>query len=177
MSIGMSLEQIEAERAANSLLQAVWPEVRDAPRLPVDPIKIARSLGIDVFDHDLEQDVYAVLVKEQGQDPVILLNSKDSPNRKRFSCAHELGHFVRRSDEKLAELKQYDEYEYRDERGIISQTGDDPEERYANSFAAALLMPRSEVRRLQEMRLSPVEMALEFDVSTEAMQLRLLNLH
>ena len=62
-------------------------------RYPVDPVRIAHELGIDVRQSFLSPNVSGALIKEVGQDPVILLNANDSRNRQRFTCAHELGHF------------------------------------------------------------------------------------
>jgi Zn-dependent peptidase ImmA (M78 family) len=77
-----------------------------------------------------------------------------------------LGHFVSRTE-------QPDEYEYIDYRDQRSASGLDPDEVYANNFAAALLMPAHEVRRLKEEGYSEVELAWKFDVSLEAMMNRL----
>jgi len=154
----------DAATDAARILAATWSGV-----LPVDPVRVARALGIDVLDAPLSPDVSAALVKEAGQDPSILLNSIDSLNRQRFSCTHEIGHFVRRRD-------GLDEYEYVDYRNTFSSTGQDPEEVYANNFAACLLMPEDHVKRLHREGLSDVQMALRFDVSREAMEYRLKNL-
>jgi Zn-dependent peptidase ImmA (M78 family) len=62
-------------------------------------VRIARGLGIDVLDAQLDVSVSGALVKERDQDPSIVLNWIDHPNRKRFTCAHEIGHFVRRKDQ------------------------------------------------------------------------------
>jgi Zn-dependent peptidase ImmA (M78 family) len=137
--------------------------------LPIDPVRIARELGIKVVTAWMDPDVSGALVKERQKDPVILLNATDSPNRQRFTCAHELGHFIKRSDAP-------DQYEYIDRRDTLASTGTDPEEIYANQFAASLLMPASEVRRLADEGLTEVQMALRFDVSVEAMRYRLKNL-
>lgn len=127
---------------------------------------IARRLGIDVYETKLPKNVSSALIKAYGEDPTIALSSRDSSNRKRFSCAHELGHFVSRIDAP-------EEYEYIDYRDQRSSTGQDQDEVYANSFAAALLMPEHEVRRLKEEGYSEVEMAWGFDVSLEALVNRL----
>src|SRR5579872_2579934 len=109
---------------------------------PVDPVQIARTLGIDVRQAVLSPDVSGALVKKLGEDPVILMNANDAPNRQRFTCAHELGHFVERGNDP-------DAYEYVDLRDTIwSAAGTDPAEVFANNFAANLLMPAAEVREL-----------------------------
>jgi Zn-dependent peptidase ImmA (M78 family) len=164
--------QEEATRAADRVLDGTWPGGREDPAVPVDPAQIARKLGIDVYETELETDVFALLAKQPGEDPVIALNQADSRNRKRFSCAHELGHFVRRSDSHAG----LDQYAYLDRRSSLSASGSDADEVYANAFAASLLMPEICVRRYRRAGLQPLEMGLRFDVSQEAMQYRLKNL-
>jgi Zn-dependent peptidase ImmA (M78 family) len=154
----------EAARDAAKLLGEVWGE-----SIPVDPVRIARVAGLRVIDVALDADTLGALVKRPGQDPIIMLNESDGANRRRFTCAHELGHFVRRSDEA-------EEYATVDLRSGLSATGDDPEEVYANEFAACLLMPEEEVKRLDKQGLSDLEMAIRFGVSREAMQFRRKNL-
>lgn len=140
----------KAEQAAVELLQECWDG-----SLPVDPVRIAKALGIEVLDAALNEDVSGALVKKQGFDPLILLSSRDSSNRKRFTCAHEIGHFIRRSDE-------LDKYEYVDYRDPTSSTGTVEEERFANSFAANLLMPKPAVESLHEQGLPDFRMAKVF---------------
>ena len=153
-----------AERDAARVLASVWRE-----GLPVDPARIARRLGIEVLEAPLPRDVSGALIKEAGEDPRILLNQNDSPNRQRFTCAHEIGHFVRRGDNPEV-------YEYIDRRDSLSGQGLLPDEMYANAFAAALLMPAEDVRRLHREKLTDLELAIRFGVSREAMQYRLTSL-
>src|SRR4051795_10282878 len=85
------------------------------------------ALGLQVLEAQLDQNTLGALVKEPGKEPTILLNQNDGQNRKRFTCAHELGHYVRRSEES-------DEYATIDLRNQSSATGEDHEEIYANEF-------------------------------------------
>ncbi|MHB8470901.1 MAG: ImmA/IrrE family metallo-endopeptidase [Gaiellaceae bacterium] len=157
----------KAAQDAERVLATVWRK-----GMPVDPVRIARLLSIDVLDAELARNVSGAILKRPGQDPRILLNVRDSANRKRFTCAHEIGHFVSHSESEDSE-----EYEYTDLRGPLSSTGQDPAEIYANTFAASLLMPYSEVRRLSsDKRHDVLDLALRFGVSPEAMQYRLENL-
>jgi Zn-dependent peptidase ImmA (M78 family) len=153
-----------AEFAASELLDECWDGV-----LPVDPVRIAQSLGVKVLDVYLNDDVSGALVKERGADPSILLNASDSKNRKRFTCAHELGHFIRRTE-------RPDQYEYVDYRDSRSSTGTEEEERFANRFAADLLMPDFLVKELHKQGLPDFRMAQRFGVSRESLQYRLDNL-
>jgi Zn-dependent peptidase ImmA (M78 family) len=160
-----SVTSVDAARDADQVRRTAWGE----SAFPVDPVRIAKRLGIDVLVADLAPNTSGALVKRSGQDPVIFLNASDSPNRQRFTCAHEIGHFVRRADDP-------DQYEWVDLRGPLAAVGVDPEEIYANAFAASLLMPEDEVRRLHKENRPELFMAQYFDVSREAMQFRLLNL-
>lgn len=154
----------EGEKAAVELLYECWDG-----SLPIDPVRIAKSLGVKVLDVYLNKDVSGALVKKQEEDPSILLNAEDSTTRKRFTCAHELGHYIRRAGER----NQYEYVDYRDQR---SSTGTDEEERYANSFAASLLMPELAVKAFNAEGLPAFRMAKRFGVSPESMQYRLDNL-
>jgi Zn-dependent peptidase ImmA (M78 family) len=154
----------DAAKAAKRLRGEIWGD-----QLPVDPVRIARTLGIDVVDAHLGADVGGALVKERGQDPTIFLNALDSKNRRRFSCAHEVGHFVRRKDDP-------EEYEYVDFRGKLASMGYDPEEIFANNFAAELLMPDEDVREFHKEGLDEVAMSVRFDVSLDAIHNRLKSL-
>lgn len=155
----------DATREASRLLEQIW----DSPfgtEIPVDPIHIAQSLGVNVYRAELDPGIAGLLVKKAGRDPAIYLNRSDSPNRQRFTCAHELGHFIRRA------TSDGDSWEYIDKRDDLSSSGTDPEERFANGFAAQLLMPEHEVRSYAK-NLSAPALASQFGVSLEAMKYRL----
>lgn len=161
-----------AERNAQDLLDTVWSPGWGEFRKPVDAVAIAHELGIQVYFAGLERDVFGMLVKRPGDDPAIYLNGLDSENRQRFTCAHELGHYDLRVTPGDAGPTGEDDWSYIDRRSSLSSTGDDPEERYANLFAASLLMPRPEVLRLADQH-SVTSLAYLFGVSAEAMGYRL----
>jgi Zn-dependent peptidase ImmA (M78 family) len=104
-----------------------------------------------------------------NEAPTILINESDHENRKRFTCAHELGHYNRRKDEE-------GEFHTIDLRSPLSSTGSDPEEIYANEFAASLLMPADDLKIFLQFGLSDEELAERFKVSREAMEYRIVNL-
>lgn len=162
--------QVSPERAAQELLETIWaPDEGEIP-IPVNPIAIARHLGIKVYTAGLDEGVSGMLIKRPGRDAEVYLNTQDSENRQRFTCAHELGHYVMRSatDEEQT-------WEYIDHRAALSAQGENGEEIYANKFAANLLMPHSMVKRLHKQFSIPT-LAYKFGVSTDAMNYRLKNL-
>jgi Zn-dependent peptidase ImmA (M78 family) len=154
----------EASQAAEEIRAAHWGD-----ELPVDPARVAGSLGIEVVEANLDADVSGAIQREAGEQAVIFVSATDHPNRQRFTCAHEIGHFVKHADEE--EVFGY--IDYRDEAASM---GLDADERYANAFAAALLMPHREVERLHELGLGEEELAKRFGVSQAAMVNRLKNL-
>jgi len=170
---GAMTGRVQVEKAAEDLLRTTWitdgGDVGDCP-LPVDPFHIAERLGLKVYKQVLAADVSGMLAKRQGRDPEVYINANDSLNRQRFSCAHEIGHYSKR-----VTGRDDDSWGYIDRRGPSSAQGTDPEEIYANQFAAALLMPEHKVRALYE-QLDPAAMAVAFGVSLGAMKFRLENL-
>jgi Zn-dependent peptidase ImmA (M78 family) len=152
----------EATQAANETLERYWGD-----NVPVDPARIARRLGINVENAYLDADVAGAIEKRPDGQVRIYLNRDDHPNRQRFTCAHEIGHYVKHGEE---------DFEFVDYRDMTASLGVDEDERYANAFAAALLMPEKEVRRLQSLGMKPREMKEAFGVSEAALVNRLKNL-
>jgi Zn-dependent peptidase ImmA (M78 family) len=155
------------------------------PPVPVE--RIARSLlGLYIDEHD---DIRTLpnAPADQGQlsgmlDPENMIiwvdraEARRSPRRKRFTIAHEIGHFrmhVRHSSTVFADRPQ-DIVELPHDRGE-SQTPELPQrEREADAFARELLMPElllTETARASGFNLSAL--AERFGVSVPAMRLRL----
>lgn len=163
----MAVMKVDPEREAQQLLETVWA----GRTVPVDPIQIAQQLGIKVFTAGLEQGVAGMLVKRPGEDPEIYVNGHDSVNRQRFTVAHELGHYVKHI------AAGEDDWEHIDYRDALTSKGTDPDEIFANQFAASLLMPRAEIVRLKDQHgYGTATLAYEFGVSEDAMNFRLVNL-
>jgi hypothetical protein len=151
-----------AEQDAERLLRATF-------RLgaPVDPVGIARELSIEVLEAEYEPDVLGGLLVKPGEESKIFLNQRDGVIRRRLTCAFELAHYVRGSEEKEA-------YGRVDRRGDDSSA--DPELIYADAFAASLLMPALEVELLSELGIGVLELALRFQVPREVVWSRLEDL-
>jgi Zn-dependent peptidase ImmA (M78 family) len=154
----------QAAEEAAKLLDATWRF-----GIPVEPVFIAKALGIRVVDAPLGERTMGVLINKPGEDPTIMINQTDSDSRRRFTCAHELGHWVKRADVAT-------EYSTVDLRNPLSATGQDPDEVFANQFAACLLMPEEAVRQFVGYEYGALEMGLQFNVSRDAMEYRLKGL-
>jgi Zn-dependent peptidase ImmA (M78 family) len=155
--------RIEAAEDATRLLGRFW-----LGRIPVEPFELARALGVHADRVRLDDTTSGALIKEHSQAPKIVVNAGDGKLRQRFTCAHELGHYVRRGDE-----EEYRRIYFRNE---ASGEGRYPEEVFANEFAGCLLMPEDYVLALHREGLFAWEMAERFVVSRRAMQRRLKRL-
>jgi Zn-dependent peptidase ImmA (M78 family) len=140
-------------------------------KLPVDPGVIARNLGVKLVakgsaDQPWEYSGYFLTDPLHGT-PTIQYNRADALVRRRFTVAHELGHFVLGHDDAP-----------RDDPDHFGASISDPIERAANQFAAELLMPAEALRELSlSGRMASVsELAEAFLVSKVAMSFRLNNL-
>jgi Zn-dependent peptidase ImmA (M78 family) len=153
-----------ARQAASEVLRA-----HTDGTVPVDPYRVAKRLGMKVRRVMFKEDISGALVVRRGKTPEVLVSVLDSPQRQRFTCAHEIGHYIERVNRADPEL----EFGFLDKRGAKQ----DAHEYYADEFAGSLLMPEHEVRRLVDAGVSPIEMAGIFDVSIPAMRLRMSKLN
>lgn len=160
----------EAEKRAEELLNRGWwtDSLRSSP-LPVEPTEVAQRLGIRVRTDSLPADQSGKIEYRHNGSAVITLNAFDHPNRRRFTCAHEIGHYLRRDEDGR-------DGGYVDYRDTLAGLGVNSEEIYANQFAAALLMPAHLVKRFSSAGESAERMARTFGTSVQAMSLRLRNL-
>ena len=162
----------ELEKKAGDLLQEAG--MAQAP-VPVD--EVARYLGIQVDEADLGEECSGMLVRDE-ESAVIGVNVKHHEHRKRFTIAHEIAHFVLHGGEAYI-----DEPPHIDFRAADSGSGTQQEEKEANQFAAALLMPADQVRAaVAEQPFDPTQddelpnLAQRFKVSPQAMTTRLIHL-
>ncbi|WP_285061970.1 ImmA/IrrE family metallo-endopeptidase [Frigoribacterium sp. ME-P-080] len=160
-----------AREQARDYLETYWTDDEGMVTFPVDPVAIANRIDVEVVRAGLKDKVSGLLVREDGaSETKIFLNKADSPRRQRFTCAHELGHLASRSD------KPDEKLGFVDSRDELARAGTDPDEIFANAFAAELLMPGAAVRKWWADGMSVLRIARIFDVSTEAMDVRLSSL-
>lgn len=160
------------EDAARSVLASYGPTLESEAELPIDPVRIARALGINVYSAKLENTLSGMIAKLQDDPGIdIYLNSEHVPVRQRFTCAHELGHYFA-----IRETGSLDSKQFVHRRDARSSCGTHAEEVFANKFAAELLMPESQVVQLHGMGLDDLALARRFNVSIDAMRFRLKNL-
>ena len=140
--------------------------------LPIDLNKILMHLGINLLPHSFPEKVSAILLKENNMF-VVGVNSSHHPHRQRFSIAHEIGHYM---------LGHYRDNFVDNED--ISEGRYDPfdtehnkvQEQEANYFAGELLMPSDMLKRDFDKLRNVEEIAKLYNVSKEALWIRLLKL-
>lgn len=171
----LELKTKQPEKAAAEVLK--YCKVTNAP-VPVE--EIAKELGatIQFEPFDGKDDVSGMLFRDDART-IIGVNSTHARTRQRFSIAHECGHL------QLHEGKMYVDARI-NFRDSVSKLAVDAEERAANAFAAALLMPSTfvidEIKKAIEKNMSDDaeaiidDLAQVFEVSTQAMTYRLKNL-
>lgn len=143
--------------------------------VPVDLDGIARRLGVQVLSTFLPDEVSGSIERLQNGSYVIHVNSQHAETRRRFTLAHELGHFV--SHRHLLGQGTNDNRAYRTVRSekhfnpAITQA----HETEANRFAASLLMPEKILRDMYISLGKPSadQLAKVFKVSGQAMEIRL----
>lgn len=116
---------------------------------PVDVRGIIGALGIDYVEES-RPDSLSGLIEKYGDGYRIVVNSNHSRPRRRFTAAHELGHYVYHRD--LIGDGIYDDAAYRSTD--LSGRFKNPKillehETQANKFASVLLMPSRLIDRLQ----------------------------
>jgi Zn-dependent peptidase ImmA (M78 family) len=142
-----------------------------------DVKKFAKKLKIEVMPKELDDDVAGLFVRIDGR-PIISYNQNQrNKPRERFTIAHELGHFFLHSNKNVF-VDKNPKVMFRNN---ASSTGEQLQEKEANHFAAALLMPKklikTEIDNIQNNTLNPIEyLASKFKVSEQAMTFRLANL-
>lgn len=147
--------------------------------VPVNIEELAKMRGIKVIAYPLGEDVSGLLSLQEGE-ATIGYNQKEPLTRRRFTIAHELGHYELHRDK--SDLFVDKQFIYRSQ-----SSGDTPVtlvmEQEANAFASAILMPTDLLRR--EIQLTNLnlrdddaiaKLARHFDVSTTAMSIRISGL-
>lgn len=165
----------QAAARALETIQDYWVDENERASFPVDPYLIAARMGLRVEHRvGLPHNVDGLLLKESPDTPVLaIINHDRSPNRQRFTLAHEIGHFTYIQENEPEKLVGLGLVEYKDE---VASLGTDKREVDANTFAANLLMPEAVVRLWNYEGRSREQMALGFGVSLQAMGNRLNSL-
>lgn len=174
---------LEIERKAVDLISKCRIK---GPLVDVENV-IAKHLGLTVFDYELGEVSGALII--QNNHAYIGCNPKQIAPRRRFTIAHEIGHYYLhcQPNDPLMSKDQL----FVDKDFIVKYRNSNnytfaelKQEQQANAFAAALLMPmifikaeldKEELKEIDENDLI-VKLAEKFGVSVIAMTYRLENI-
>ncbi|MDN3582095.1 ImmA/IrrE family metallo-endopeptidase [Mucilaginibacter flavus] len=148
--------------------------------LPVKIEDIAKKTGVRVTPYAFDDDISGVLVIEKGEG-TIGYNQSESRVRRRFTIAHEYGHYCLHREKSAVFMDKGFHAMFRSKQSGITE---DTQllEKEANTFAAFILMPDILLKR--EIDKIDFDLGSEddiknlakiFDVSSQAMYYRILN--
>lgn len=156
----MSHSPAHIRRQAARLLQSAG-----VSREPVSLRDVVSALNLEVVQTTGEPFLCEGALQPMGDGHAIVVSGASNERRRRFTIAHEIGHFVLHPG-RLAP-----------ERGGAVNEAWQLQEREADKFAAELLMPEPLVREAAlELGADADRLADRFDVSRQAMQVRLSGL-
>jgi hypothetical protein len=132
---------------------------------PVSLRDVVSALNLELVQKTCEPFSCEAALEPMGDTRAIVLNGAGDERRRRFTIAHEIGHFVLHPGR------------LRPERDGLVNEAMRLEEREADTFAAELLMPEHLVRQaVAEQGADPALLADRFQVSARAMEIRLQRL-
>lgn len=139
---------------------------------PVDVYLLAANNGIEIKVEAFPPEFVNVsgFINFESDHPIMYVNANDPPNRRKFTVAHELGHWllhekIIRNDSKKTVLFR-----------MALGASKDPIEAEANAFAAELLVPMDMFEKEEDAK-SVKDLADLFEVSTDVIGYRKKDRH
>lgn len=131
---GVDMTNNDIEKIAMDIL-----DINGFNNVVVDPVKLANAYGIEVKNARFANNDISGMLKKENDKITIYINSSEPIMRKRFTVAHELGHYF------LNHLGESDKTIHR--KTDFFSDGNSRESD-ANAFAAAILMDQFKVKDL-----------------------------
>jgi Zn-dependent peptidase ImmA (M78 family) len=165
-----------AQKRAQDILKELHIE---RPPVPIE--QIAKIRGIQIRLVALDEELSGMIYMDDNI-PIVVINSLHHSNRRRFTLAHEIGHFELHL-KKFGEQVHVDKKFWAYARDKNSSAGENIIEIEANQFAAEILVPRSFL--IKELRGKIIDLeneslvgdlARQFQVSSQMMTFRVRDL-
>lgn len=155
-----------ARKQAREILDNYWHE----GVFPVPVITISNALGVETFQAPLPRGLSGMIIKDgdSQDDARAYADSSESRERRRFTYAHELGHFIERT--LIAKDEKFSFEDHRDPDHY------DLHEFYADEFAGALLMPEEDIKEQLGRKVNIYALAKRYGVSLSAVEKRIKRL-
>lgn len=118
----------------------------DDANAPFPVVRLANRLGITVYKDDLSAvksipNLKGYLALKPDDAPVIVVSKHESTGHQRWTVAHEIWHYMDEGDRECVDMVFFTE------DGDYDNNPDEAENN-ANAFAAELLMPANEFKRI-----------------------------
>lgn len=141
--------------------------------IPVDVFGLAKELGLGPKFESLPDDISGLIKRVRDDHWLIVINANHHSNRQRFTCAHEIGHFIFHRD--LLKDGVSDTLAYRADGDKLPNPNIQRQHEWqANNFASNLLVPSNWLRASQaEGFTDPADLAKRFEVSETVMRIKL----
>jgi Zn-dependent peptidase ImmA (M78 family) len=146
---------------------------------PVDLEAVFADLGIDYRETWLEGGASGCIIRN-GDKFTVEINVVESPNRRRFTAAHELAHYLLHRDlmhTNGGKMNRHTDRLYGAPEDNPSSPFTRQHEIEANRLAAQIVMPAALVRTKFAAHKDPALLAGIFGVSKAAMEIRLKTLN
>lgn len=143
---------------------------RHQEKAPIETIPLAHDLGMNVYKvNDWDDNISGKIQKDDdlgGESGyAIFVNGRHPEQRRRFTIAHEIAHFILHAH--MIGDGIFDDALYRSNKSHYIEVE-------ANQMAADILMPLPLIReKMIEGINSPAELAKIFNVSDKAMEIRM----
>lgn len=185
-ALGLRLDRMAIEEVGASpelLARAIHHQLGERPG-PVPVRAIAAALDIEEIRSEALRNMEGALIAppERGRGS-ILVNSRSSPRRQRFTIGHELGHFLNlwhKPTNGNGFSCRAEDMRLEGPAGRRSLSSEQRQEIEANRFAIALLAPpdrlRSALAKTPDLT-RPLALAKALDISREAACRRYVALH
>lgn len=136
----------------------------DMYNIPVDPVRIAKTYDISVYEAELDNKISGAIRYYKEKDEFkILVNKNDTKVKQRFTIAEELGYYI------LFEKKIKEEEIHIN----LIDKGINEDEKEVEYFAGALLMNKTLLESVYNSNNTILELAELFHVSVSSMTIRL----
>ena len=149
---------------------------------PVDLAALLKAHNISLSEVPSESDDLCGLILKNNKKAIIGVNANHSENRKRFTIAHELGHYLLHTNQDtfVDRHENLDLVKFR----FNSDNNNNREEKEANCFAACLLIPKKNITKNYKTLIQIMKdkeevissLSKAYAVSFDAMKYRLMNL-
>lgn len=161
------------ERLARDLLEK---NDISSPSVPI--FEIAEREGAEIQIKRFNNEISGLLLRT-GDRSIIGVEKSQTTTRQRFTVAHELAHLLLHDGEEI----RVDTNFRINLRSAASSTAENVEEIESNAFAATILMPEDFLKKDLSGFLLDIEdaeqmqqLSLRYEVSVQAMTIRLMNL-